>query len=591
MSANGKARRVLGAAALLVTFGLAVTGCTAGGSPAPAGNDTGDAGTPRSGGDLKVLLEASFAGNWQTGLDPATSNSVSANLPQYTSTFGGLFQLNADKDGKNARVEANQAESSSYSKDGLVFTLKLRKGITFSDGSPLNADAVLWNWIRDLSSGSTGVPNLVLNRTLTPAKISDQLRTSIISALPADYDKVAVEQLFGAIRVVDDLTIEIHFAAVNGAFVNGLPGMSLNWMASPTGYAKLGAQKFKEEPIGAGPFIIVSDTMSQKLSLKRNPHYFKPKLPYLNTLSFQAVAGDQVSYQTLQAGQAGAIEGLGSVPLITQAQHDPKLNVVIDPPTSPYVVQLNTRIAPFNDERAREAIYYATDYDPINKGLFKGQGDSSQSFTASGGLFYNPKVPNYRTYDLAKAKALVKEIGGLTVKLDAINSPVAIAFVQALQTQWTKAGINVSLRTQALGDTITTFKSGQWTAYLQTAGAFDPATGIGVTARFGSLSPYSGAPLPKGATSAADAKKRGLTTKLDDVLNEAQATVDPSKRDTLYKEAAQIISDNAYGPFGFAFSPAQVVRKGVHGPGLTTPIPGLAVRSGVLYDQVWVAPE
>lgn len=591
MTANARARRALGATALLITLGLVVSACTSGGAPVVAGDSDGDVGTPQSGGDLTVLLEAAFAGNWQTGLDPATSNSVSANLPQESSIFGGLFVINADEDGKNARVEPNQAESSSYSEDGLTFTMKLREGITFSDGTPLNADAVLWNWIRDLSSGSTGTPNLSLDRTLTPPPISDELRQSIISALPVDYDQASVEQLFGAIRVVDDLTVELHFTAVNGAFVNGLPGMSLNWIASPTAFAALGAQAFKEAPVGAGPFVVVSDTLSQKLSLERNPTYFKPDLPYLDTLTFQAVSGDQVSFQTVQAGQADAIEGIGSVPLITQAQNDPKLTVTIDPPTSPYVIQLNTRIAPFDDERARQAIYYATDFEPINKGLFKGQGDPSESFTASGGLFYNPKVPGYRTPDLKKAKALVKEIGGLTVVLDALDTPVARAFIAALQTQWVEAGIDVTLRTQALGDTITTFKSGQWTTYLQTAGAFDPATGIGVTARFGSLSPYSGAPLPEGATDAADAKARGLTTRLDDVLNDALATVDPDERDTLYKEAAQIISDEAYGPFGFAFSPAQVVRKGVHGPGLTTPIPGLAVRSAVLYDQVWMEAE
>lgn len=588
MTKKVTAKRRSGALALLLSFGLAVTACTASGSSSPAGVNS-DTGTPQHGGDLRVLLEAAFAGNWQTGLDPATNNSGGANLPQDTSVFGGLFLLNADKNGKNVRIEPNQAASYRYSKDGLVFTMKLRPGITFSDGTPVNADAVLWNWIRDLSSGSTSAPTLNLDRTLKPPHISDQLMKSITGALPANYDRVAVQQRLGAIRVVDDLTIEIHFAAVNGAFVNSLPGTNLNWLASPTAYAKLGAQQFKVSPVGAGPFTIVSDTLSQALVLKRNPRYFKPGLPYLDKLTFQSVAGDQVAYQTLQAGQADAIEGIGSVPLIVQARSNPDLVVTVDPPTSPYVVQLNTRIAPFNDLRAREAIYYATDFDAINKGLFKGLGDPSESFTASGGLFYQPKVPHYRTYDLEKAKALVKELGGLTVTLEGLDTPLAREFIVALQTQWAAAGIKVGLKTEAIGNLITTFTGGKWQAMLQTAGAWDPATGIGVTVRFGSTSPFSGTPLPEGAATAADAIKRGLTTKLDDVLNAAVATIDPAKRDALYREAAQIISDDAYGPFGFAFSPAQVVRKGVHGPGLTTPIPGLAVRSGVLYDQVWAA--
>jgi peptide/nickel transport system substrate-binding protein len=123
---------------------------------------------------------------------------------------------------------------------------------------------------------------------------------------------------------------------------------------------------------------------------------------------------------------------------------------------------------------------------------------------------------------------------------------------------------------------------------LQTAGAWDPSTGIGVGVRFGSTSPFSGTPLPKGAATAAEALTKQLTTPLDDLLAKATGTLDPKKRDALYKQIAQAISDNAYAPFGFAFSEAQIVRKGVNGPGLTTKIPALAVNTGVLYDQVWV---
>ncbi|MFB9073722.1 hypothetical protein ACFFX0_21965 [Citricoccus parietis] len=106
--------------------------------------------------------------------------------------------------------------------------------------------------------------------------------------------------------------------------------------------------------------------------------------------------------------------------------------------------------------------------------------------------------------------------------------------------------------------------------------------------RFGSTSPFSGTPLPDGAETATQALEENLNTELDEVLTNAASTVDQEERGELYKQAAKMISDEAYGPFGMAFSPAQVVRQGVHGPGLTTPIPALVVNSGVLYDRVWV---
>ncbi|GAA3765973.1 hypothetical protein GCM10022240_18070 [Microbacterium kribbense] len=586
--AGQSAKRLFGALALLVSFGLAATACTA--SPPTSPSAAGaDAGTPQRGGAITVLLDAGFAGGWATGLDPATSNTVGANLSQMSAIYGGLFVLNADKDGKNGRIEPTQAESFKYSSDGLTLTIKLRSGMTFSDGTPVNADAVLWNWVRDLDSGSTSAPtNVLLARNMKP-KISSELKQSILDALPAGYDPVKVEQDMGAIVPVDDLTVEVHFSAVNATFINGLPGTNLNWLASPTAYKKLGAAAFKVTPVGAGPFTIASNTMSQKLALERNPHYFKSGLPYLDKLTFQSVTGDQVAYQTLQAGQADAIEGLSTVSLITKAQSNPDLQVTLIPPTSPYVIQLNTRMAPFDNIKAREAIYYATDWAAINKGVFNGNGEPSESFTASAGLFYTPKVPGYRTFDLAKAKALVQELGGLKIVLNTISTGVAPVVVTALQTQWKKAGIDVELKTQALGDLISTFISGQWQSFLQTAGAWDPATGIGVGVRFGSTSPFSGTPLPKGAANAKDALKQRLTTHLDDLLASAAGTLDVAKRGDLYKQVAQIISDEAYAPFGFAFSPAEIVRKGVHGPGLTTPIPAVAVNTGILYDQVWVS--
>lgn len=586
-SAKGgrSAKRLIGAIAVVASLGLSAVACSGGGSNTATGGD----GTPQSGGTMTVLLDAGFAGGWNTGLDPATSNTTGSNLPQNSAIFGGLFTLEADDDGGNAHIQPNQADSYSWSSDNKTLTVKLRQGITFSDGTPFNAQAVLWNWVRGLNSGSTGLVQLNLDTSAgAPTNLSDDFMKSLWSALPADVNKDNVNADLAAIRVVDDQTITLALAAPNGALVNGFPVSNLNLIASPTAYAKLGADAFKLTPVGAGPFVITNNKMSDRLELAKNPTYFKSGLPYLDTLNFQSVAGDQVAYQTLQAGQGDAIEGLSSVTLIQQAQSNPDVAVMVTPPTSPYVVQLNTRVAPFDDIKAREAIYYATDFDAINKGLFKGQGEMSQSFMASGDLFANTKVDGYRTFDLDKAKALVKELGGLKVTLGTTDIVTARSVTTALQTQWQAAGIDVSIDAKPLGDVITTFLGGKWESMLQTAGSWDPSVGIGVQVRFGSTSPFSGTPLPQGASTAADAIAKKLTTPLDDLLTKAVSTTDVSARQQTYDEIAKYISDQAYGPFGMAFSPAQVVRKGVHAPGLTTKIPALSVNSGVLYDRAWV---
>lgn len=573
--------------AMMASLALALSGC-GGGASGPGDDAAAAAGDPQHGGDLTVLLDAGYSGGWSTGLDPATSNTTGANLGQNAAIFGGLFTLEADENGENAEIVPNQAESFEYSEDGLVLTVTLREGVTFSDGTPMDAQAVLWNWIRHLSAGSTGAPRIDLNDDQEDPELDQAFLDDLYASLPEDVNQEEVEERLRAIRMVDDLTLEIHFATANGAFINSMPANNMNLIASPSAYKELGAEEFSRAPVGAGPFTVTGNRLSERLDLTRNEEYFKEDLPYLDNLSFQSVGGDQVLYQTLQAGQGDAVEGLSSVTLINEAMNNANLTTTLGAPTSPYVVQLNTRQEPFDDKKAREAVYYATDFDAINEGLFNGEADMTQSFTASGGLFHEPDVDGYRTYDPERAAELVDEIGGLTVTLGTTDIVTARAVTTALQSQWQEAGINVNIESKALGDVITDFTNGDWESMLQTTGAWDPAAGIGVGVRFGSTSPFSGTPLPDGADSAAQAIQEGLSTELDGLLEDAAAAVDEDERSTLYQEAAAMIAEEAYGPIGPAFSPAQVVRSGVHGPGLTTPIPALAVNSGVLYDRVWV---
>jgi len=528
----------------LVAVVLAVSAC--GSSSSNSSGANGEAGVnvgkPQSGGSLTVLEDSGFAGGYASGLDPATDTTGGANLPQMQSIFGGLFLLEADSKGQNAKIVPNQAQSYSFSDGGRTMTIKLRPGIKFSDGTPFDAQTVVWNMLRDSKSPCSCAPVWQLTK-----------KNPIVAK--------------------GNLTVVIHMTQPNGSLISNFPISNVNWIASKSAFEKMGAAKFKTAPVGAGPFTVVSDKLSSELVLKKNPNYFKKGLPYLDNLTFKSVGGDQPAYQALEAGQADAYEGMSTVPLIDQAQKNSKFVVTQEPATSPYVVQLNTMKAPFNNIKAREAIYYATDFSAISKGLFKQDLPVSGSFVGPGGLFYHKSVPGYRSYDLAKAKQLVKELGGLTVQLGTTNIYTANQVMTALQTQWQKAGIKVTTHSYALNQVIQQFTSGSWNAMLQTAGAWDPAAGVGVAFRFASTSPFTGVKDPK----------------LDQYFNEAGATTDPTKRDQDYLKAAEYISQKAYAPFGFAFSPANIAVKGVHGPGLTTPIPGLAVNTQVLWDQVWRA--
>ncbi|MFD0855680.1 ABC transporter substrate-binding protein, partial [Actinomadura adrarensis] len=418
-------------------------------------------GPPQRGGEITVLKDASFDGSWPSGLDPATNTTGGANIAQMAAIYGGLFEMRANPDGTNARVAPNQAESYQVADEGRTLRIKLRPGIRFSDGTPLDAAAVKFNIDRNMRSTCSCRPLWQL----------------------AEENAVTTE---------GDLTVVMRFAVPTASAINNFPIANVNWIASPTALRQLGEDRFRQTPVGAGPFKVVSNTLSQSLVLERNPTYFKQGRPYLDRLTFKSIGGDQEAYQAMLAGQADAFEGMTTTPLLDQAEKNDRLTVTSQPPTSPYVIQLNTATAPFNDIKARQAVYAATDFNAIAKGIFKGKYPVSQTFTAPGGLFHQGQVPGYPGYDLDRAKQLVQEVGGITVTLGTLGDYVARQVNIALQTQWRQAGINVRLEDYQLNRLVETFNSGRWQAMLQTAGAWDPAAGVGVAFRFASTSPFTG---------------------------------------------------------------------------------------------------
>ena len=508
----------------------ASSSASASSSTSASSSSTGTTGTPKPGGSLTVLELGGYAGAWPTGLDPASNVNGAADQDQMNSIFGQLFQL-----AEGGKLVPDLANSATPSAGGKTWTIALHPGLKFSDGTPLDAAAVVTNWKRDFATPCTCKP------ILPPV-------TSITAPNPT--------------------TVKISMAAPDGAFQNQLLVANLNWIASPTALKNMGEQAFKIKPVGAGPFTVVSDTLSNTLVLKKNPNYWQSGRPYLDNLTFKATADDEAALEALQSGSAQAYDGMATPSLVsTYKSH---FTTTEQPATSPYDIQLNTAAPPFNNMNARLAIYYATDTALIDQKLFGNQFQVVQGFTAPGGLFYYPNVPGYPTYDLAKAKQLVKGLGGLNVNFFTLASPVNQNFMEALQQLWKQAGINTSIHLYSLAGLIQQFDTKKWQAALQTAGAWDPAAGVGLGFRFLSQSPFSGVHDPK----------------LDALILGGQGVVDPTGRDKLYQQAAQYIAKNADGPFLFPLASWNVAVHGVQGPGLTTVIPSVVVNTPPLWQDV-----
>ena len=513
----------------LCALTLVLAACGGGSSS----NNSSQSGTPHAGGSLTVLEGAGYSGAWPAGLDPATNVNGAADQSQMNAIFGQLFEL-----GPGGKIIYDLATAATPSNGGKTWTVSLRPGVKFQDGSPFNAQVVAWNINRDLASPCTCSP-----KAFWPPGVK--------------------------VTATGPYAVQVSLALPDGAFVDQFLDSNANWIASQQSVNQMGAKAFALKPVGAGPFQVVSDTLNSELTLKKNTGYWQAGRPYLNSLTFKTVGSDEAAYEAMLAGQGQVYEDMSTPQLLSQAAK--KFNVVNQQGTSPYDLQLNTSIPPFNDIRAREAIYYATNFSPILQKVFGNLYPVVQGFTGPGGLCYQPNVPGYRTYDLRKAKALVQQLGGhLNVDLGTLTNVVAIDTTEALQSEWKQAGINATIHNYDLAALIQVFTGKKWQAMIQTAGSYDPAAGVGVTFRFASASPFSGVHDPH----------------LDALLNQAQGALDVSTRCSLYHQAQQYISQQADGPFYFAFAPANVMVHGVTGPGLSTPLPSTVVTPTILWEDV-----
>jgi peptide/nickel transport system substrate-binding protein len=552
-----------GAAALVLTAAAACSsgsGGSGGGSASPStlksNTSIAVSGKPVSGGSLTVLEGKGFAGDWPLGLDPATNTTGSADQDYYNAVYGQLFEL-----GDNGKLIYDLATGYTYSNGNKTVTIDLRPGVKFSDGSALTADVVAWNWTRDLQSSCTCAPQWTIART------NPKVTTSPPKA--------------GVIKVLSPTQVQVNLTAPDGAFINQMFDTIPNWIISQQSFNSMGEKAFAKLPVGAGPFIMVSDSYSNQIVMKKNPTYWQASqgLPYLDNLTFKSVSGDEAAYEAMLSNEGQVYIDMSTPQLLTQSKAH--FQVLTQLGTSPYDLQLNTAVPPFNNPKARQAIYAMTNFAPILDKIFQNQYPVVQGFTGPGGICYDPKVAGYQGYDATLAKQLVQESGlnKVTIDLGTISSsPVAAETTQALSQEWAQFGVKTTLHSYPLNGLIQAFLANggkSWQAMIQTAGAYDPAGGVGVGFRFNSTSPFSGVHDPK----------------LDSMLAQAASSNDLSVRCPLYNQAAEYIAKNYDGPFYFAFAPANVSVKGVVGPGLTTPLPAVAVAPATLWENVWYNPK
>jgi peptide/nickel transport system substrate-binding protein len=275
-------------------------------------------------------------------------------------------------------VEPRLATSYEVSDDGLRWTFQLRSHVKFHDGTPLDAEAVVFSFERLLVKGH-------------PQSLGDA--GSYWRSMLNDVEKVVA---------VDPLTVEIH---VRRKYAPLLGNLAMYPIVSPSAVKKWGA-KFVDHPVGTGPFQFEDWIKESRVVVRRFPDYWGRE-PSLNQIVFQVVVDARQRLINLESG---------SVDLATAILPDEQPFVELHPDLVLHhaagndvsYLALNTQRAPFDDVRVRRAANYAVNKEPIVKLGYQGRAIAADTPLPPSTWAYHQPTTRYQ-YDPVAAKRLLAE--------------------------------------------------------------------------------------------------------------------------------------------------------------------------------------
>ena len=361
-------------------------------------------------------------------LDPVY-NDANVDIWVLTNLYDTLF-LPTD-DGKD--VQPGLATAWQAADDGLTYTITLRQGVKFADGTPLTADDVKWS----------------LDRAANP-------KNGIWNFLLASVDSIAVsapDTITIKLKQPDPVLIKA-LATFNTAI---LPQKA--YEASPGATDEEKAKAFAEHPIGTGPFKFVSWERNVSMKLTRNENYWRKdaegkQLPYLDAIEFVTIPDDATRILKLQAGE---VDGSEFIPYarVAELKADPNLDMQLLPSTKVNFLTLNVRPTlkdgsknPMADARVRQAMNYAIDKNALIKLVTFDVAKPMISFMSSSTPYVSGNGPAF-PYDQAKAKALLADAGyadGLDItSLALAGSADDTAILSTVQQMWSQVGIRLKI--------------------------------------------------------------------------------------------------------------------------------------------------
>ena len=461
---------------------------------------------PQKGGTLTVGMEME-----PRGFDPIAAGYLSSRARSHIVAIEERL-FDADEEGN---ILPELALSATPSDDQKSWTIKLREGVSFHDGTPFNADAVVNHWQRILNP-----ENKFRGRS--------SLR--------------AIEE----VNKVDDFTVSFTLQHPWAEF--------LPLLTSPTGIASyipspkaVAEDKQNRAPVGTGPFIFKEWLSGDRLVVVKNPNYWRKGQPYLDQIVYRLMPDMQTRFASLQAGEVDIIYTDMGKDILT-AKEDPSLQVWASDNSGAGIFYFNTEKAPMDDVRVRRALAHAWNQEQYIQTIHKGVHPVAKDpFGANSTC----EDVGYREPDLEAARKLIKEYG----------KPVEFEYLHSSTPRGREAGAIIPQMFKEIGATVkpvpvtlpqmgrsvyrNNFQMSGWTLYES------PAMGVVLTGNFHSKSPGN--------------RSHYKNPEMDKLLDIQRTSIDPKVREEALCGIAKIINEDVPMLYRLGWRHHLIGKKSVQG--------------------------
>ncbi len=337
-------------------------------------------------------------------LDPTAGAAAAIDEVVYANVFEGLTRIAQD-----GSVLPALAERWDISDDGKVYTFYLRKGVTFHDGTPFDADDAVFSLER--ARGETSVN--------------------------------AQKSLFAPIETVRALgphTLEVALKQPSGNIL-----FNLGW-GDAIMVAPQSAAKNKTNPVGTGPFRFSKWVKGDRVELLKNPDYWREN-PVLARAIFKFIAEPSAALSALLAGDVDGFPVFPAVENLAQLKADPRFHVIVGTTEGETILAMNNKRPPLDDVRVRRAIAHGVNKQAVIDGAMFGNGTPIGSHFAPHHPAYLDLSDTY-AFDRDKARTLLAEAGyaeGLKLTLKLPPPAYARRGGEIIAADLKKIGIDVEI--------------------------------------------------------------------------------------------------------------------------------------------------